>query len=144
MKNAVKSKVMTIANRLVSQGWSRANAMTRAWVWVKLLPRLETKVAGVTYGNRQQALEHLTRYAPEAISIRLEREQGNEHDRNAVAVYATVEDKGAYHMGYLPRTVAAFVAPLLDAGKAVEAMFREVRGKYKPWMNYGLLVEVIA
>jgi len=144
MKKAKHSKVMTIANRLVSQGWSRAAAMIRAWAAVKLLPRLETKVAGVTYGNRQLALEHLTMYAPEAVSIRLERERDNEHDRNAVAVYAAVEGKGSYHMGYLPRTVAAFVAPLLDAGKSVGAMFREVRGKYKPWMNWGMVVEVCA
>jgi len=143
MKNATKSKVMTIANRLVSQGWGRATAMIRAWALVKL-PRLETKVAGVTYGNRQQALEHLTRYAPEAVSIRLEREQGNEHDRNAVAVWAAVEGKGSYHMGYLPRTLAAFVAPLMDAGKAVGALFKEVRGGYEPYMNYGLRVEVVA
>jgi ADP-ribosylglycohydrolase len=135
---------MTIANRLVSQGWSRAAAMIRAWAVVKLLPRLETKVAGVTYGNRQQALEHLTRYSPEAVSIRLEREADNTHDRNAIAVYAVVEGKGAYCVGYLPRALAAFIAPLLDAGKAVGAMFREVRGGYKPWMNLGMVVEVIA
>jgi len=61
-----------------------------------------------------------------------------------VAVYATVEGKGAYHMGYLPRALAAFVAPLMDAGKAVGVMFREVRGGYKPWMNLGMVVEVIA
>ena len=144
MKNATKSKVMTIANRLVAQGWGRATAMIRAWAVVKLLPRLETKVAGVTYGNRQLALEHLTMYAPESITIHLEREADNEHDRNAVAVYATVEGKGSFCVGYLPRTLAAFVAPLLDAGKAVGAMFREVRGKYQPWMNYGLVVEVCA
>jgi len=144
MKNAVKSKVMTIANRLVAQGWGRAAAMIRAWAMVKLLPRLETKVAGVTYGNRQQAIEHLTRYAPEAVSIRLKREADNAADRNAVAVWAAVEGKGSYHMGYIPRALAAFIAPLLDAGKAVGAMFREVRGGYKPWMNLGMVVEVIA
>ena len=137
------SKVMTIANRLVSQGYNRANAMVKAWVLVKM-PKLETKVAGVTYGNRQKAIEHLARYAPEAITIRLEREQGNEYDRNAVAVWAAVEGKGSYHMGYLPRPLAAFIAPLLDAGKAVDALFREVRGGYEPYMNYGLRVEVIA
>jgi ADP-ribosylglycohydrolase len=117
--------------------------MAKAWALVKL-PRLETKVAGVTYENRQLALEHLARCAPEAISIRLEREQGNEHDRNAVAVYAAVEGKGAYHMGYLPRALAGFIAPLLDAGKAVGALFREVRGGGDPWMSLGLGIEVRA
>ena len=143
MKNAVKSKVMTIANRLVSQGYNRPHAMVKAWALVKL-PKLETKVMGVTYGNRQKAIEHLARYAPQAVSIRLEREAGNGHDRNAVAVWAAVEGKGAYHMGYLPRALAAFIAPLLDAGKAVTALFREVRGGYEPWMNLGLRLEVIA
>ena len=144
MKNATKSKVTTIANRLVAQGWGRVAAMIRAWAVVKLLPRLETKVAGVTYGNRQKAIERLARYAPEAVSIRLEREANNTHDRNAVAVWAAVEGKGAYHMGYLPRALAAFVAPLMDAGKAVGALFKEVRGGYEPYMNYGLRVEVVA
>ena len=144
MKNAVKSKVMTIANKLVAKGWGRAAAMIRAWAVVKLLPRLETKVAGVTYGNRQEAIKHLARYAPQSITIRLEREQGNTYDHNAVAVYAAVEGKGSYHMGYIPRALAAFIAPLMDAGKAVGAMFREVRGGYKPWMNLGMVVEVIA
>jgi hypothetical protein len=143
MKNTVKSKVMTIANRLVSQGYNRPHAMVKAWALVKL-PRLETKVAGVTYENRQLALEHLAMYAPEAISIRLERERGNEHDRNAVAVYAAVEGTGNFCVGYLPKTLAALIAPLLDAGKAVAAMFREVRGKYEPWHNYGMVVEVRA
>ena len=138
-----KSKVMTIANKLVAQGYNRPHAMVKAWALVKL-PKLETKVAGVTYGNRQRAIERLAMYAPEAVSIRLEREQSNDHDRNAVAVWAAVEGKGSYHMGYLPRALAAFIAPLMDAGKAVNALFREVRGGYESWMSLGLRIEVIA
>ena len=83
-------------------------------------------------------------YAPESISINLEREPGNEYDKNAVAVYAAVEGGGSFCVGYLPKTLAALIAPLLDAGKAVGALFREVRGKYEPWMNYGMVVEVVA
>jgi len=137
------SKVMTIANRLVAQGYNRPHAMVKAWALVKL-PKLETKVMGVTYGNRQKAIEHLARYTPESISIRLEREQGNTHDRNAIAVHAAVEGKGSYHMGYLPRALAAFIAPLMDAGKSVGALFREVRGGGDPWMSLGLGIEVRA
>ena len=141
MKNATKSKVMTIANRLVAQGYNRPHAMVKAWALAKL-PKLETKVAGVTYGNRQKAIAHLTQYAPESISIRLEREQGNQYDRNAVAVYAAVEGKGSYHMGYLPKALASFIAPLIDAGKAVQGAFKEVRGGGDVWMNYGMVVKV--
>ena len=45
-------------------------------------------------------------------------------------------------MGYLPRSLAKLIAPLMDAGKVVKGIFREVRGKYESFMNYGLLVEV--
>ena len=137
----LNSKVMSIANKLVAQGYNRANAMIKAWALVKM-PQVITKAAGVTYGKRQKALEHLARYAPEQISIRLERERNNEFDRNAVAVIATVQGKGSYCMGYLPRALAAFVAPLMDAGKAVQGLFRRVKGLYEPFMNYGLEIEV--
>lgn len=137
----LNSKVMSIANKLVAQGYNRANAMIKAWALVKM-PQVITKAAGVTYGKRQKALEHLARYTPEQISIRLERERNNEFDRNAVAVIATVQGKGSYCMGYLPRALAAFVAPLMDAGKAVQGLFRRVKGLYEPFMNYGLEIEV--
>ena len=139
MKKTMHSKVMTIANRLVRQGYNRANAMIKAWVLIKI-PLVETKVSGVTYGNRQKAIEHLTHYQPEQISIRLIREQDNAHDANAVAVIASVEDKGSYNMGYHPKPLAALVAPLLDAGKAIGSTYKEVRGKYQPYMNYGLAI----
>ena len=139
----MKSKVMTIANRLVAQGYNRPHAMVKAWALVKLA-RLDTKVAGVTFGNRQKAIERLALYAPESITIRLERERDNQHDSNAVAVWAAVEGKGSYHMGYLPRALAPFIAPLLDAGKAVGAAFREVRGGFAPYASLGLGIEVRA
>lgn len=137
------SKVMTIANKLVAQGYNRPHAMVKAWALAKM-PAIATKVVGVTYGNRQKAIERLAMYAPESVTIRLRREQDNEHDRNAVAVLAAAEGKGGYHMGYLPRVLAAFVAPLLDAGKAVRGVYKGVIGGWDVYANYGLRVEVIA
>ena len=137
----LNSKVMSIANKLVAQGYNRANAMIKAWALVKM-PQVITKAAGVTYGKRQKALEHLARYTPEQISIRLERERDSMFDRNSVAIIATVQGKGSYCMGYLPRALAALVAPLMDAGKAVQGLFRRVKGLYEPFMNYGLEIEV--
>lgn len=98
------SKVMTIANRLVKQGYNRANAMVKAWALVKL-PNVLTKVAGVTYGKRQTAIEHLTHYRPQDIRISLYRDDHNAADKNAVAVIAAVRGKGAYTIGYLPKSV---------------------------------------
>ena len=142
MKRTMHSKVMTIANRLVKQGYNRANAMVKAWVLVKL-PNICTKVAGVTYCKRQQAIEHLTHYRPENIRISLYRDKANAYDRNAVAVIATVKGKGSYTMGYLPKALAAFIAPLMDAGRTITSCLASIRGTNEPYLNYGLGIEVI-
>ena len=133
----MKSKVMAIANRLVAQGYSRVVAMIKAWALVKL-PLIETKVAGVTFENRQEAIKNLSQYDPSEITINLTRDPGNPHDGNAIAVYAAVEGKGLYFMGYLPKALAAFVAPVMDTGRVVQAAFREIRKH----INYGLCVGV--
>ena len=135
------SKVCTIANRLSRQGMNRSEAFRKAWATVKA-ETVETKVAGVTYGNRQTALEHLTKYDSNLISVNLERETGNEYDNNAVKVITTVQGKGSYTIGYLPRLLAAIIAPLIDAGKAVKATFKEIRGHYHNYHNYGMAVSV--
>lgn len=137
----LNSKVMTISNRLVTQGFNRANAMVKAWVLVKM-PLVSTKVFGVTYEKRQKAIEHLTRYNPQDIHITLKREQNNAYDRNSIAVFATVEGKGSYCMGYLPKALAAFVAPIMDAGKQAQGLFKQICGMYQPYMNYGMVIEV--
>lgn len=135
----LNSKVLTIANKLVKEGYNRANAMVKAWILAKM-PVVETTVSGVTYGKRQTAIEHLTYYKPEQIRIILKRDKQNQYDHNAIAVIAAVESKGAYCVGYLPKALAAFLAPLMDAGKAVYSAFMAVRGCYEPYMNYGLSI----
>lgn len=141
MKRTAHSKVMIIANKLVKQGYNRANAMVKAWVLVKM-QSVSTKVSGVTYGKRQKAIEHLTHYRSEDIKINLYRDRSSIYDTNAVAVIATVRNKGAYTMGYLPKALAAFVAPLIDSGKTITSRFREVKGMFQPFMNYGLEIEL--
>jgi hypothetical protein len=133
------SKVMTIANRLVKQGYNRPNAMRKAWTLVKM-DTVETKTAGVTFGNRQKAIEHLAQYRPQDIIISLRREGDNAHDVNAIAIEATVVGKGSYTMGYVPKALAQFLAPLMDAGKHIHSWFKEIRGMYAPYMNYGLAI----
>jgi len=137
----MKSKVTTLANKLVAQGWSRSMAMIKAWQIVKA-GQFESKVSGISLPNRQRATERLARYAPDSIRISLRRDNGNQYDVNAVAVMASVNGSKAYQMGFLPKGLAQYVAPLIDAGKAVTAMFKEIRGKYQAWHNYGLAVSV--
>lgn len=137
-----KSKVMTIANKLVAQGYSRRQAMIKAWVLVKM-PLVESKVSGVTFQNRQRIIERLTHYTAEEININLVRENGNQYDANAVAVMVSVNGSREVCVGYLPKALAQFVSPLVDAGKAVQGAFKEIRGKkYTEYMNYGLVVQI--
>ena len=137
----MKSKVMTIANNLVKQGMSRSAAMVEAWITVKLR-RIETKTAGVTHGNRQKLLARLTRYAPEEITIQLQREKNNPADENAVQVVAAVRGKGSAVMGYLNRQLAAAIAPLWDKGKRVVSAFKAITGGEEYFLNYGLNISI--
>jgi hypothetical protein len=98
MKTNTRSNVTTIANNLVKQGYNRSKAMVKAWVLVKL-ESVSVRVAGVTFGKRQQAIKNLTKYRMSDIKIQLIRDYKNPHDTDAVAVVATVKDKGSYHMG---------------------------------------------
>jgi hypothetical protein len=138
---AAKSKVCVIANTLTKQGMNRSAAFRRAWQLIKA-ETVETNIAGVTYGNRQTALERLNKYDTQLISVNLTREAANEHDSNAIAVIVTVQGKGSYTVGYLPRRLAATIAPLLDAGKAVKAAFKGITGKYHNYHNHGMSVAV--
>jgi hypothetical protein len=139
-RNAEKhSKAMTMANSLVKQGIGRSAATIKAWTPVKLSVA-DVKTAGVTHGKRQKALARLERCPRGMVRVTLERDAANEHDKNAVAVVATVEGKGSYVVGYLPRRLAAFVAPLLDAGKAVKAGYKSVTGGFDALAHRGLLI----
>lgn len=137
----MKSKVMTIANHLVKQGMSRSAAMVQAWITVKLR-RIETKTAGVTHSNRQKLLARLSRYSPDEITIKLQREQDNAADSNAVQVVAAVRGKGSAVMGYLNRQLAAAIAPLMDKGKEIRSAFQAVTGGSEYYLNYGLNISI--
>ena len=86
------------------------------------------KVAGVTFENRdgvnrQEALSEVARQG--TISIQVERESGNAHDSNAVLVLANGLD-----VGYVPREIAADLAPYLDAGKTATVSLDKFRLPY--------------
>ena len=137
----IKSRVCIIANALIKQGASRSAAMVQAWITVKL-HRIDTKTAGVTHGNRQKLLARLSRYSPDEITIKLNREPENAADKNAVQVIAAVKGKGSAIMGYLNRQLAAAIAPLLDKGKEVFSTFLAVTGGAEYYLNYGLNISI--
>ncbi len=139
--NVIKSKVMTIANRLVKQGMSRRTAMLKAWVIAKA-SALRVKVKGTS--RRQSELEKLSAFKPSEISVQLKREPHNSFDGNAIAVYAASNTRKVFFIGYLPKTVASVVAPLFDKGEEPKTKAFNITGGFNPWVSYGaaLAIEV--
>lgn len=136
-----RSIVCTNANKLVKQGYSRSEAFKKAWALAKV-NEITVKVKGTTFGSRQTALEHLTRYNAADVSYVIAADVHNSHDSNAVAVVAKVKDKGAFIIGYLPAGLAANISPLLRAGLVCRST-GWVTGKYQPYMNYGATVRLM-
>ena len=96
-KNA---KIFSIANS-VPRNVSRKEAFARARAIVNG-GSLELKVAGVTFGSRQTALQRLTTYDPSEIAVTLAPEPENPVDKDAVAVMVSVNGGSAYRIGYVP------------------------------------------
>ena len=136
----IRRKVATMANRLKKRGLTLSAAFKRAWQLVKG-KAIDTRVAGVTKGNRQRALRRIAmKYRPEAVSVSLERETANLYDANAVKVVISVNNSPAYDMGYIPQNLAYIVAALMDKGLTLAASFKTVCGHYTPYMNYGAVI----
>ena len=137
---SIRKKVMTIGNRLHNKGLTLSQALKRAWMIVKA--GVITKVKGVSFGNSQRALQRLTAYHPDDIIIDLKRDAANLYDGDAVEVYAGVKNKGVVKVGYLPSPLASVIAPLLDMGNKIKAVYSEIRGKYEPYMNLGIEIKL--
>jgi hypothetical protein len=80
------------------------------------------KVAGVTYEGRQAHLARLRGDEP----CRIIPEPENAFDPNALAVHVVIEGE-IKHVGYVPRDLAAEIAPLLE-GESLMVKIAEIRG----------------
>lgn len=138
--NQTRRKVMLIGNRLHIKGMSLSDALKRAWTIIK--HGINTKVKGVTFGNVQKALEHLTRYNPNDVIIKVKRDISNLYDSNAIEVYAGVKSKGIVKIRFLPAPLAFALSRLIDTGYPVNALYGEIRGKYEDYMNYGIEIKL--
>lgn len=141
MLKGFRRKVMQIANRLVGQGYIRANAMQTAWRLIKA-HAVSAKVAGTSFDNRQNVLALLTKYDPADVSVKLVRDRFNAFDSNAVAVTAAVKGKVSAVIGYLPKAVASVVAALMDKGLQVFSDTLRIIGGYADRENYGARIIV--
>jgi hypothetical protein len=109
----MKSKVVTLANRLTARmDGDRSAAFVKAWEIVKA-GKIELAVKGVTFGNRQEALRRLAAYKPEQVQAFFMPEPENPADSAAVAVMVGVQNgRGLYRLGYVPRAMAAVVTAM--------------------------------
>lgn len=134
-----KATICRVAN-ILARRMSRSQAFKTAWAMAK--GRDVEKVAGVLFGHRQAALQHLTQYPSEAIRFHLVRESGNRYDGNAVAVTAEVVGRGMYKMGYLESGTAALLAPIMDKGVNLRAGLKAIVGGFSEGLSYGLRLQV--
>src|SRR4051812_14718150 len=82
------------------------------------------RVAGVAGAGRHHAGALATEDVAPGRPLELRRDTANEHDANAIAVHAA----GGAQVGWVPREVAADLAPALDAGEGWAAVvLREQR-----------------
>ena len=124
----MKSKVMSLGNRLAAKGADRSAAFVQAWAIVKA-GGLELAVKGVTFGNRQEALKRLAAYNPAAIRAVLVPEPMNPVDPAAVAVMVGVQGgRGLYRLGYLPRTMVPVVSAIRGQLPVLRVLDGDIRG----------------
>jgi hypothetical protein len=82
------------------------------------------RIAGVAGAARHHAEALAADTAAPGRTLELRRDATNPHDENAIAVHAA----GGAQVGWVPREIAAELAPDLDAGRPLSAVvLRELR-----------------
>lgn len=134
----IRKAVATMANELHKTGLTLSQAFKKAWRRVK--ESMTMRITGTTYNNGQRKLSYLAQFKPEQIEVKLEHESGNQYDTNAVRIWAVIkEQQKAAPIGYIPRTIAAEIAKLIDRGVKIEAAGRVIGG-YDYKENFGYLL----
>lgn len=99
------------------------------------------RVAGTTFEGRQAYLAKLR--GGEAVQIRPEPE--NKWDKNALAIHVAMPDGTVAHCGFIPRELAAELAPLLD-GESVICTVDSITGGFElrdgDYANLGLTIKL--
>jgi hypothetical protein len=93
---------------------------------------VDTRVAGVGYEGRQAYVEKMSR----ETLLSLVREPDNEHDLNAIAVYADLKDEDNVKIGYVPRDLAEQLAKLLDQGNQMLVKVRSIEIEEYGYYDY--------
>lgn len=104
------------------------------------MTNLTFKAAGTTFGDRQIRLAEAARAG--VSRVELVRDANNKFDANAIKVVAVVGPKDERaDVGFVPRDLAAEMAPVVDAGVAVEIKRAQIYGGGFG-KNYGISLTV--
>jgi len=123
----LKSKVMTLGNRLTAEIGDRSAAFVQAWAIVKA-GAVEMAVRGVSFGSRQEALRRLARYNPANVKAFIMPEPENAADPAALAVMVMVQGgRGVYCLGYVPREMQG-IARAMKSRPALRVITGDING----------------
>ena len=93
------------------------------------------KLAGVSHGACQ---DNIKKYAgPGLCDFELVREPDNPSDKNAIRVALF----GHFKFGYIPRSIAKEIAPLMDSGRHFVAEYQS-RNQHSEYDTIGLTVKI--
>ncbi len=93
---------------------------------------LSLAVVGADYPNKRGPTRHFAiALCKPGDPIELRREPKNPKDERAVAVF----NPGGIQMGYISAERAAWIAPMLDRGRVIKAIFQER-------MEYGAAIRI--
>lgn len=93
----------------------------------------ETKVAGVTFGQRQGMLANLMQLenAKYKVYLTLRREKKNKNDNNAILVIGHCDIVHRHvPIGYVPKELAKELAPIMDAKQKIWVYEKKI-GHYR-------------
>ena len=131
-----RSIICKVANQLHKSGYTLSQSFRLAWRLAK--GKASVKVAGVTKGNRQQAIEHLKRYSLDMVSFILKREPNNIYDSNAISVYAKVGNSKMYKMGYISAVVSNLLCGVIYNITSIKATLQAITGGFYVDMVQGI------
>lgn len=99
-----------------------------------------THVAGTTFNNRQGYICYIAKNSNKAyVSVR--RDKNNKFDANAIKVIGHVNGGKHVELGFIPKELAAKIAPVMDSGKRpwVEDFKVVCGGKNR---TYGMVIDI--
>ena len=138
--STIRRTVATMANQLHKLGYSLSQAFKTAWRRIK--ESMTCRVSGVTYEQRQELLQFIASRKLEELTVYLQRDRANTHDRYAVAVVIGINGIGYAHVGYLPKGISQGMAAVIDKGIQVKATLLQVIGGYGYKATLGALVNI--